>query len=194
VAQSSLAQSPPVAANARGPVVMVLDPGRARIGADRLLRAVAREVGRDVIRITDDRARDASGTLTIAYEGANRWLVRYDSRGLAAVTRERVARPAMLQGAIARASAQVIFQLEPPPAPAAPVTAASTGATVPPPRPERDDMSLYVAWADEILDPFAGLPPPPRREMAIYSEVIDPFAPPAARRAGWTEVLDPWTR
>lgn len=167
------------------PIVLVVDPGRARMSSDRLLRAIAAATEREVVRITDERARDPIGTLTIAYEAPTRWLVRYESRGRSASAHERIARPGALHATLAAAAARLFAELD-----AAPAT---TSAPPPPPRP-RDDRTLYVAWADEILDPFAGLPPPPRREVAIYSEVLDPFAPAAARRVVWTEVVDPWDR
>lgn len=183
----------PAAAQAQAPedarpVVVVVDPGRARVSSDRFLRVIAAATGRDVVRITDARAADPAGTLTIAYEGSGGWLVRFDSRGHTAVTHERI-RPGALDASIASAALRVIGDVD----------AAAAGPAIPAPaplaapEPTHDDRVLYV-WVDEILDPFATLPPPAPRAVVTYSEVLDPFGPATARRAGWTEVIDPWDR
>jgi hypothetical protein len=178
------AQDVPVAPAAPRVIVLVVDPGRVRMSSERLGRALSRTLLRDVVRITDDRARDAAGTLTIAHDSGQRWHVRFESRGRAATVVQRVTRPGAIDLILAEAARRAVDDVE---ARREPASA--------PARPGRDAAaSMYLAWADEILDPFADMPPPPRREMAIFSEVIDPFAPAASRHRTFTEVLDPWGR
>lgn len=186
-----LAAAQGVAADAR-PIVLVVDPGRARVSSDRLLRVIAAATSRELVRITDDRARDPAGTLTIAYEARGTWLVRFDRQGRSAIAHERVTRPGALDASLAAAARRVIGEVAVAERGGAPGRAPAEAARPSPAQARDDDESLYIAWADEILDPFAGLPPPERREVAIYSEVIDPFAPAAARQSAWSEVLDPW--
>ncbi|MDQ3034612.1 MAG: hypothetical protein M3Y87_19540 [Myxococcota bacterium] len=165
----------------RGVIVLVLDRGSARVDGEELGRAIAHAVARDVVRITDDRARDATGTLTIAHDAGTRWHVRFESRGRSASVVERV-RPRALDAMLADASLRVLTDVESAPEP----------VTAGPGRAGYDRSLMYVVWTDEILDPFVDAPSPPRRELAIFSEVIDPFAPAASRRGPFAEVLDPW--
>jgi hypothetical protein len=168
---------------ARPPIVLVIDAGTARISAARIQRALATALARDVVRITDDAATRAAGTLTIAFSAPNRWVVRYESGGTAVTITQRVTRPGTLTATLTRAATDAITQLE-----AAPREA-------PPPRAERRRSRdpYIITLADEIIDPFDGLPPPTHRAIHVFSEVIDPFEP-AHRRDWtiWTEVLDPW--
>src|SRR5688572_17927311 len=75
------------------PIVLVLDTGDARVSGERIRQALAENLGRDVLRIVDERAGSAAGVLTVAYEGSRRWLVRFDASGASASRRERVLRP-----------------------------------------------------------------------------------------------------
>lgn len=165
------------------PLVLVVDSGRARVNPERLLRTVGGTLGRAVVRITDPSASSASGTLTLAHESRGRWLVRFDTTGGSASTLAEIARPGLYDVTLAQAARRVIAEVE------------AQGAAAPAPTasaPSSASDRFYVRWADEILDPFADVPPPPRRELAIASEVLDPFAPVAARRVAFSEVLDPW--
>lgn len=179
------AQASSLGVPARGAVVLVVDPGSARISTERLSRTVASALVREVVRITDERARDAVGTLTIAHATGARWHVRFESRGRASTLVETISRAGTLDESLADASRRVVAELESMPDPA--IVVAQRRA-----RAATDGSSLYLVWTDEILDPFADVPSPPRREMAIFGEVIDPFAPAASRRGPFTEVLDPW--
>ena len=121
------------------------------------------------------RATGAAGTLTVAAGTGRRWLVRYDAGGHHATRTRVVERPALLSSGIVELAQLVVAELE--------VS----------PRADPAEFA-YLLWDDEILDPFAGLPRPPRREVAIVSEVLDPFAPAALRhRDPWAEVIDPWS-
>lgn len=187
--------SPPVT-EAR-PLVLVVDPGPVRVSSDRLLRVIRAATRRDVVRITDARAEDSSGTVTIAYEGSGGWLVRFDSRGRSAVRHERIRRPGALDASLSAAVLHVLGDLETAATPAraesipAPPIPGPTSQE--PPSAEPGDRML-VMWVDEILDPFASLPRPAARDVVTYSEVLDPFGPAAPGRAGWSEVIDPWDR
>lgn len=161
--------------------MLVVDPGPVRMSSARLARTLSRTLLRDVVRITDERARDAVGTLTIAHDAGVRWHVRFESRGRGATIVQRVTRPGAIDLLLADAARRAIADVESPREPSSA-----------PARPHDPASSVYLVWADEILDPFADVPPPPRREMAIFSEVIDPFAPAASRHRQFTEVLDPW--
>lgn len=172
-------------AEGRTALVLVVDAGRARVNPDRLLRTVEGTLGRAVVRITDARASAAVGTLTFAHESRGRWLVRFDTTGGSASTIAEITRPGIYDVTLAQAARRVVAEIETQPAP----TPSPPSAQAP-----RSTDFHYVGWADEILDPFSGVPAPPRRELAIASEVLDPFAPVAARRVTFSEVLDPWGR
>lgn len=184
LAMPSLAHAQAMALGApeRGTLVLVVDSGQARVAADRLARSISSALLREVVRITDERARDAVGTLTIAHDAGARWQVRFESRGRSATLVATVARGTSVDDSLADASRRVVVEVESMPDPA--LLAAQRRAT---------SNSRSALWADEILDPFPDAPRPPRREMAIFSEVIDPFAPAASRRRPFTEVLDPWS-
>ncbi|UJR82543.1 hypothetical protein [Sandaracinus amylolyticus] len=173
------------AQDARGAVVLVVDPGQARINPERLRRTIATALGRELVRITDPEAHGASGTLTVAHSARARWLVRFDATGASASTVAEITRSGLYDETIADAARRVVGEVEA-------AAAARSAPTRPAARSSAD--TTYVVWADEILDPFAHTPPPPRREIAIASEVIDPFAPIAARHRTFSEVLDPWGR
>lgn len=175
-------------------VVLVVDPGHARINPERLLRTLSSTLGRDLVRITDARAGDAAGTLTLAHESRGRWLVRFDATGGSASALAEIARPGLYDVTLAETARRVVAEVE---AAVSAVSAVSAPAASSPAAPRAQAPHgdrMYIGWADEILDPFADLPPPPRRELAIATEVIDPFAPIAARHTTFSEVLDPWGR
>ena len=195
---STVAPSTVAPASEPRPLVLVVDPGPVRVSSDRLLRVIRAATRRDVVRITDARAEGSSGTLTIAYEGSGGWLVRFDSRGRSAVRHERIRRPGALDASLSAAVVHVIGDLETAssaPASAESIPAASTpGPSSPEPAGAEPGDRMLVMWVDEILDPFASLPPPATRDVVTYSEVLDPFGPAAPGRAGWSEVIDPWDR
>ncbi|AKF04857.1 hypothetical protein [Sandaracinus amylolyticus] len=186
IALAALVPEPAAAQDARGAVVLVVDPGHARINPERLRRTIASTLGRELVRITDPQAHGATGTLTIAHSARARWLVRFDATGGSASTVAEITRPGRYDETIADAARRVIGEVE-----------AATDVRSAPTRPNARSgagADIYVVWVDEILDPFEHTPPPPRREIAIASEVIDPFAPIAARHRTFSEVLDPWGR
>lgn len=170
----------------RAPVVLVIDSGPLRINADRLTRAVSRALTRDVVRFTDPRAAGAVERLTIAYDADRLWHVQLDARGRTVTMIERAVSPGAIDSRLAEACRQAMAELEmaqEAPAPAAPLSEPASRAYA---------QIGHLLWTQEILDPFVEAPRPMRREIAIFSEVIDPFAPIAARRSVFSEVLDPW--
>jgi hypothetical protein len=171
------------------PVVLVIDPGPLRISAERLSRAVSRALARDIVRLTDPRASGALHVLTIAYDAERRWYVRLDAQGKTVTMIERAVPPGAIDSHLADTCRRAMMELE---------TTQDAPAALPVTPPSSDPIrgmaqrSGYFVWAQEILDPFVDVPRPTRHEIAIFSEVIDPFAPAAARRSAFTEVLDPW--
>lgn len=188
-APSTSEPAPEAPPSERGPVVLVVDPGPLRISTDRLSRAISRVLVRDIVRLTDPRASDALHRLTIAYDAARRWYVRLEARGNTVTMIEQAVPPGAIDSHLADACRRAMMELET--AHEAPVTQ----PTAPPSDSARDafppsSWSGSFVWAQEILDPFVDMPR--RREVAVFSEVIDPFAPTATRRSPFTEVLDPW--
>lgn len=179
------------------PLVVVVDPGPARINAERLRRTLEATLRREVVRITDERANDAAGTLTLARASEARWLVRFEgarssSSAATASTFAEISRPGLYDVVLAGAARRVVDEAE------AATPQPPSAAAQPSPSDAEDRARVAasageytIGWADEILDPFENLPPLPRREIASATEVIDPFAPLTARRA-FSEVLDPW--
>lgn len=176
------------ASSERAPVVLVIDSGPLRLNSDRLARAVSRALTRDVVRLTDPRAGAAIERLTIAYDADRLWHVRVEAHGHSVTLIERAVPPGAVDSRLADSCRRAMAELEA--AHEAPATAPVT--PLPEPDPRAYAQAGYFLWTQEILDPFVEAPRPMRREIAIFSEVIDPFAPIAARRSVFSEVLDPW--
>lgn len=180
VASAQAADASQMHESERGPIVLMIDPGPLRISADRLGHAIAHVLARDVVRLVDPRAREARHVLAIAYDTERRWHVRLESGGKSITMIENAVPPGAIDDRLAdacRRAMSAMRELE---------------------RTEELPVEVPVdrVWnvfsrsrAQEILDPFVDVP---HREVAILSEVIDPFAPVAARRSVLTEVLDPW--
>ncbi|HJL17770.1 MAG TPA: hypothetical protein RMH99_19045 [Sandaracinaceae bacterium LLY-WYZ-13_1] len=164
-------------------LVVVVDPGPTRINQDRLRRAIGESTERTVLRMTDDRARQAEGRLSIAFSRPDRWVLRYEAGGQVAWVSDRIRNPRALRGRLAELSGEVIARVD------------QTGRAA---RRRAWDDDVILALQNEIVDPFADDPPPDEdREpvTVLWSEVVDPFVdrtPRADVREVWTEVLDPW--
>ena len=177
-----LSAAAPTRAQTSGPMVVTVDPGPTRVNQRRLLEAVERTTEREVIRLTDERAPEASGRLTIAFSPPDRWVLRYEAHGQVGWTSDRIRDPRAIRDRLAELSRSVVQHVE----------------TSEPVRRRRAwDDDLIVALQNELVDPFAN---EPRREYRpipiLWSEVVDPFAerpPRADTRHVWSEVLDPWS-
>lgn len=180
------AGSAPAAAQASDALlVLIVDPGPTRLNQTALRRSIGGAVDRTVIRMTDERAPEASGRLTIAYSRPDRWVLRYEAHGQVAWVSDRIPRPGTLRSRLSELSRDVIQRVEGSPAAR---------------RREAWNDDLILALQNEIVDPFAD-DPPRRRERepvtVLWSEVVDPFRdqPPRAEAGEvWSEVLDPWAR
>ncbi len=156
-----------------GPLVLVVDDDTARVDAAALRRDLAAATGRTVIRLADARAIGARDTLSLASVDGSRWVLRYDHGDASRWRAEDVARPDALRSTLIRASRDMLQEddwaraasdvLDP--------FAASTRWD-----PLRDALRM------ELLDPFSG------RTRYSWTELVDPFAPPAA----WVDLMDPW--
>lgn len=165
-------------------VVLVVDAGAARINVDQLGRAIQTAIERPVVRMTDERAQQAEGRLTIAFSNPNRWVLRYESRGQVAWVSDRIARPGDLRDRLASLTQDLVARVD----------RGSSAA----PRHERGSWSedVILALQNEIVDPFENDPPRVRARpiSVLWSEVVDPFRDAPRVRVGevWSEVLDPW--
>lgn len=174
------------------PIVLIVDPGEARVNVAQLGTAISQAIGHPLVRMTDDAARTARGRLTIAFQGPDRWVLRYELAGAVAWISDRIRRPGELRTRLAAMSRDLVAQ----------VAQSQSPATRPAPRPRTgngngwDTDAIIVALQNEIVDPFAGDPPRASRPVTVlWSEVIDPFTdrPPRASVAEvWSEVIDPW--
>lgn len=163
-------------------IVLVVDAGSMRVNADSVGRAIAGAIDRPVVRMTDARAQSATARLTIAFSTPDRWVLRYESQGQVAWISDRIARPASLRARLAELSQDLVARVETSPAAR---------------RRDAWNEDVILALQNEIVDPFAGDPPPRRSRpvSVLWSEVVDPFRsdPPRAHvREVWSEVLDPW--
>ncbi|MCZ7679892.1 MAG: hypothetical protein M5U28_14490 [Sandaracinaceae bacterium] len=161
-------------------VVLVVDSGTMRVNVDSLGRAISGALSRPVVRMTDDRAQTATGRLTIAFSNPNRWVLRYEANGQVAWVSDRITRPGELRGRLAELSQSLVTRVE---------TAERRSSTW--------GEDVILALQNEIVDPFADSPEPPRSRpvTVLWSEVVDPFRdqPPRAQVGEvWSEVLDPW--
>lgn len=172
-------------------MVVIVDPGPVRLNQTSLLRAIGAEVERTIVRMTDERAPEAAGRLTIAFSRPDRWVLRYESGGQVAWVSDNIRRPGELRARLASLSRDVVGRVD----------GARPGAARPtPPRARgtwNDDVIL--ALQNEILDPFEDEPRhrSARRPITVlWSEVVDPFndrSPRATVGEVWSEVLDPWS-
>jgi hypothetical protein len=191
-------------------ILLVVDPGSARVNLDALNRAIEGALARPVVRMSDERAQEAQGRLTIAFSNPNRWVLRYESEGQVAWVTDRILRPGELRARLSTLSRQLVDSVEgdaPPPQPQAQAQtqtqAQSQTQVATPTNPRRPGSrrdwtdDIILALQDEIVDPFASVPRPRQRPVSVlWSEVIDPFddmPPRAQNRAVWSEVLDPWS-
>lgn len=157
------------------PVVLVLDAGADWLDADAVGRVIASAIDRPIVRLTDARAPQASGQLSIAYTTPDQWVLRYESRGEVVWASERIARSESPEHRIAALTRSLLEEVA-----------------------RRPDVgSGDYTLPTEILDPFADdpRPRPPSALDTRFSEVLDPFEenPRRVRQArSWSEVLDPW--
>lgn len=177
-------------------VVLVIDPGQARVNLDALTRAIEGALDHQtVVRMTDERAPQAEGRLTIAFSNPNRWVLRYEAEGQVAWVSDRITRPGELRARLADLSRQLVASVE-----------GTSGQVDDEPPPVRQTQTqrrrawtedIILALQDEIVDPFENMPRPRSRPVSVlWSEVVDPFqdSPPRAHaREVWSEVLDPWS-
>lgn len=168
-----------VAAQSRKPVVLVLDVGRVRLRGERLQGVLSTRLERDVVRVTDERAHDAAGTLTIAHDAGRHWLLQYQSRGRVETAEARVAQAGALMVVLAELAANLVDRLE-------------TGGNESGRSTTTNRDQFYTIWADEILDPYAGLPVRAVVAPVVVADLLDPFTVTTAGRVRFTEVLDPW--
>ena len=178
---ASLALGPASAAAQDDLLVLIVDPGTQRLNQRTLGRAIGRATERTVIRMTDERAQAAQSRLTIAFSGPDRWVLRYESHGQVAWVSDRIRRGG-LGSRLAELSSSVVARVDRSPSQQ---------------RRRAWDDDILLALHNEIVDPFADLPPAQRREPVsiLWSEVVDPFSnrpPRAESTAVWSEVLDPW--
>lgn len=169
-------------AQARGLLVLVVDPGPTRVNVESLGRAIETATTRTVVRLTDDRAPGAAGRLTIAFSNPDRWVLRYEANGQVGWVSDRIARPNTLRDRLAELSRDLVGRVE--------------GGSEARRRQAWDD-DVILALQNEIVDPFEDDPPHPRARPVtlLWSEVVDPFtdrAPRAEAGEVWSEVLDPW--
>lgn len=161
-------------------LVVVVDPGPVSLNQRRLHQAIRAATTRTVIRMTDERAPNADGRLTIAYSRPDRWVLRYEAHGQVAWTSDRIRSTRALRGRLAELSQNVVQRVD------------SSN------RSDRDawNNDLILALQNEILDPFEDLPEATYQPITVlWSEVVDPFDDhPTRAEAGrvWSEVLDPW--
>lgn len=163
-------------------VVLIVDPGSMRLNVDSLGRAIEGALERPVVRMTDERAQTAGGRLSIAFSNPNRWVLRYEAEGQVAWVTDRITHPGTLRARLVELSRDLVSHVE-------------TTGTVERRRAWTEDVIL--ALQNEIVDPFANEPAPPRARpvSVLWSEVVDPFqndAPRAQVQEVWSEVLDPW--
>ncbi|HEY8431807.1 MAG TPA: hypothetical protein VIL20_25685, partial [Sandaracinaceae bacterium] len=140
LALAYLAFAPAARAQSDRAVVLVVDGGAMRVNVDALSRAIASAIDRPVVRITDERARSASGRLTIAYSNPHRWVLHYEANGQVAWVTDRITRPGALRRRLAELSSELIDRVE------------SVA------RPGRWSEEVVLALHDEIVDPFEGEP------------------------------------
>lgn len=163
-------------------LVVVVDPGPVSLNQRRLHQAIHTATERTVIRMTDERAPQADGRLTIAYSRPDRWVLRYEAHGQVAWTSDRIRSSRELRDRLAELSQNVVQRVD-----------GSAAAA------DRDawNNDLILALQNEILDPFADLPEMTHRPITVlWSEVVDPFTESPARADSgrvWSEVLDPWS-
>lgn len=199
---ATLGLAPSLASAQDEVLVLIVDAGPTRINLTALSTSISRSVGREVVRMTDDRAPTARGRLTIAFSPPNRWVLRYEAGGQVAWVSDRITRPGRLRNRLAELSSNVVRIVDGDRAQArrrerrASRRAAGAGRTTG--TTTSWDDEVIQALQDEIIDPFADTPRRERRDpvTVLWSEVVDPFATGGSRtQVGevWTEVLDPWS-
>ncbi len=179
-------------------IVIVIDPGPIRVNIDQLTRAIQTSLARPVVRMTDERAQEAEGRLSIAYSHPFRWVLRYEARGTVGWVSDRINRAGELRSRLSQLTQDLVVRVEGEP------NAVATNRQVPVPQSparhtaRRSDWTddVILALQDEIVDPFANEPRRRSRPISIlWSEVVDPFRDSPARAPVtevWSEVLDPW--
>jgi hypothetical protein len=194
---------PVMAQEVPGPaLVVVVDPGRTDVRADRLRRGIARVLERSldvrVVRITDAGATGAAGTLTLAHARGFRWLVRFEPRGESARSAERAARADALEATLSEAAVSLVVAASPAASARAVEGATPEPSAVAASAPSQDLRADWasarpVVGADELLDPFAqGERRPAVVALTWACDVLDPFTDPLGARHARAEVLDPW--
>jgi hypothetical protein len=184
-------------------VVLVIDPGQARVNLDALSRAIEGALERQtVVRMSDERAPQAEGRLTIAFSNPNRWVLRYEADGNVAWVTDRIQRPGELRSRLASLSRALVASIEEGAEPPQPQDVSQPRQPQQPQAPRRGRRAwtedIILALQDEIVDPFAELPARSRSRpvSVLWSEVVDPFEDEPTRahaREVWSEVLDPWS-
>lgn len=193
----------------RRPIVAVIETGPLRVEPDRLRRALAARLGREVLRITDLHARDPAGTLMIVYRRMGRWWVRFEADGRSAERHERVLRPGLLAASLGAVALRLIAEVQTAdeaPATSAPEPAPAPGAAMASgPAPA---LGSAMAWGPAPAPGSAmasGPAPVPHAllqrgsldpyRFAWDEGIVDPFAASEALRGGVglvTELVDPF--
>ncbi len=150
-------------------VLLVLDVGSARVDADALRERISAEADRTVVRLGDAASRDAAETLTVAFAGEDRWVLRHQ-RGATDTWLEREGMDAAIETAAALIREPEDFGTR-------------AGADLVDPFEGRWDP-LRVAIEGELVRPFIA------RGGMVYVGVEDPFA----RDGRAVHLMDPWTR
>ena len=155
-------------------VVLVVDPGAAPLDVEALRARVAADSGRALARLGDEGASPAAEALTIAFAGADRWVL-WHRRGAEDRWLERRAAADATAEVLARAAAELLRPAD------ADAYGTRAGHDLVDPFARRWDL-LRVAVEGELVRPFVA------RGGMVYYGVSDPFASDATA----VHLLDPW--
>jgi hypothetical protein len=190
----AMAQGEATSPTEEAPLILSVEGAGARLSVTRLRRALAAVLNRSVLRMTDEGADDATGTLHIAFRGPRSWVVRLDCGSAHDARTIEVRGPAL--ETLVGVAVDLIRSASTAPHAAESTEAAVSGAASPPRHSavlEPWTESGRIVIASEILDPFVGMPLS-RVALAAVSELLDPFTAmgAAVHVARSPEVLDPW--
>jgi len=172
-------------------VIFVMDAGPAQLDTDVLRERIAEDAEREVLRMSDEASREATETLTIAWGGQGRWILRYQRGTYSAWSELSRIAPNALARSITDAAVELL-RTESPGAVPAPNEGTRVAESTDDPHgtgPGHDLVDpfsirwdpLRVAIDGELMRPFIA-----RRGM-IYHGVTDPFS-----EGGPVHLLDPW--
>lgn len=166
----------PALASAQG-VLFVVDVGSARLDVDALRARVAADAGRPLVRLGEADRAAALETLTVAFAGEGRWVLRHQ-HGTDETWVERTGVAPEHAAEVLSAAATELLRPD-----AADVYGTRAGHDLVDPFDGRWDP-LHTAIDGEIVRPFIA------RGGMVYIGVTDPFA----RETLAVHLLDPWTR